>query len=155
MRRMIMMFNLLVLALTSSVTPSRTRSLVRHQHRRCSERLFETRSKVLRVGRPNRARSRLTWSRGFMQVTSRFVEGKDGQPVRAESIQTGRDRHHHHLVLGQWCHHEVPTQLGRTNERDILASKSGFHRWPPNDFSCPRGLGCQDHPLSTVLPTMS
>ena len=91
MRRMIMMFNLLVLALTSSVIAEQERDLwyaISIAGAR-SGWLHETRKEVPE-GWQTEQESKIEIRRGAqsvsMQVTSRFVEGKDGKPIRAESI---------------------------------------------------------------------
>ena len=129
MRRMIMMFNLLVLALTSSVIAEQERDLwyaISIAGAR-SGWLHETRKEVPE-GWQTEQESKIEIRRGAqsvsMQVTSRFVEGKDGKPIRAESIQklAGAAITTTWNFLGNGVINEVSTQLGRTNERDIPPS---------------------------------
>ena len=130
MRRMIMMFTVVALALTSSVIAEQERDLwyaISIAGAR-SGWLHETRSKVPE-GWQTEQESKIEIRRGAqsvsMQVTSRFVEGKDGQPVRAESIQklAGTAITTTWTFLGNGVIKEVSTQLGRTNERDIPPSQ--------------------------------
>ena len=67
-----------------------------------------------------------------------LLKEKTASPFVRNPSKTCRNRHHHLDFLGNGVIKEVSTQLGRTNERDIPPSKqSGFHRWPPNNFSWP------------------
>ena len=92
MRRMITMLNLLTLMLTSVAGAEQERDLwyaISIAGAR-SGWLHETRSEVPE-GWQTEQESKIEIRRGAqsvsMQVTSRFVEGKNGKPVRAESIQ--------------------------------------------------------------------
>ena len=129
MRRMITMLNLLTLMLTSVAGAEQERDLwyaISIAGAR-SGWLHETRSEVPE-GWQTEQESKIEIRRGAqsvsMQVTSRFVEGKNGKPVRAESIQklAGTAITTTWTFLGNGVIKEVSTQLGRTNERDIPPS---------------------------------